>query len=330
VADQTIADAINSVTDDVLEDAVDETTEEESTEEAQGSILDEEDDETEETEEDEAEAEEEPAEEVEEEEAVSDDPFDNLTAEELAEIKKNPGANKLRKALMRAYNDKTSKHSQLVQLGIAYRNDPEGVLRAMAQSLGMTLSKEQQAAAAAAAAAPVVDDPGKELEDLFGDQIGPKVRAVFDKWAEARFGQKLEPIEKSIKQTERERFQATMAREEVSFKSRHRDITPEIEKEIIDLGNSGKIVPGRGATPQDFLETLYEVVTARRSRQAAKKQTTVASAKLAKKIEANRRDREPSGMSGRGGAVQKVSKVAQAKSISEALDLAMIELENEE
>jgi hypothetical protein len=327
VADQTIADAINSVTDDVLED---ETTEEESTEEAQGSILDEEDDETEEAEEEteEAESEEEPAEEVEEEEAVSDDPFDNLTAEELAEIKKNPGANKLRKALMRAYNDKTSKHSQLVQLGVAYRNDPEGVLRAMAQSLGMTLSKEQQAAAAAAA--PVVDDPGKELEDLFGDQIGPKVRAVFDKWAEARFGQKLEPIEKSIKQTERERFQATMAREEISFKSKHRDITPEIEKEIIDLGNSGKIVPGRGATPQDFLETLYEVVTARRGRQAAKKQTTVASAKLAKKIEANRRDREPSGMSGRGGAVQKVSKVAQAKSISEALDLAMIELENEE
>lgn len=328
---QTIADAINSVTEEeIAAEETEETAEEETAEpeEEEGSILDELDEEEGEEEEptEEAEVEEEP-EETEEEETTLDDPFEALSAEELAEIKKNPAANKLRKALMRAYNDKTSKHAQLVQLGNAYRNDPEGVLKAIAQSLGMTVVKEQQVQKQEA---PAEQDPGKELEELFGDQIGPKVRAVFDKWAEARFGKRLQPLEQSLQQTAQERYYARMAGAEAGFKSKHKDITPDVEKEIIELGNSGKIVPGKGATPEEFLETLYEVVMSRRARQSMKKQVVTASSKLAKRIEANRMDREPSGVSGRAGAVKKVSKINNARSISEALDIALEELENEE
>lgn len=330
-----ISEAINAVT----EDDVDETTEAESTEEttsdgASGeSILDGEDEETEETEEPEEEpAEEEPAEESDEAEDDSEDDsediFDQVTPEQMAEIKSNPSLNKLRKALMRSYGAKTSAHSQLVQIGQAYQKDPVGVLKAMAQQLGMevkepTLAEKAQAAASA-------PDPEKELEELFGEQIGPKVRAVFDRYVEAKYGKALAPVKQSLEIAETERKKAYLASVEQDWRERNKDLTPEIIKEVVDLGNSKKVVPGANMTPGEFLDTLTEIVMAKRTRQTTKKTQVTASKVLAKKIEANRRDREPSGISGRGSNIKKVSKIPQARNISEALDLAIAELEAEE
>lgn len=342
---KTIAEAINSVTDDDvdLEEGTEETTEEttdETTEEEDegGSLLDEEDadEEGEEVEEEETArtgdvvGEEEEEEDTTAQPAAGDEPdvFDALTPEEIAAIKADPALNKLRKSLMRGYSAKTSEHNHLVQLGLAYKRDPKAVAQAIADSIGMRLAEKEAAAGAAAAAAAPAADPGSELEALFGPQIGPKVRAVFDKWVEARISPRVAPLEQTVGKVTAESENARMFGEEQAFKARHKDVTPEIEKEIVQLGSSGKIVPG-DMTPAEYLETLYEVVMARRARQAAKSATKVAATKLARKIDGNRKDREPSGVSGRAGAVKKVSRIAEAKSISEALDLAMAELESE-
>lgn len=266
----------------------------------------------------------------EEQPAADDEPdaFDSLTPEEIAAIKADPTLNKLRKSLMRGYTTKTQEHAQLVQLGQAYRQNPAGVLKAIADNLGFQiLPPGQQPQVQAQQAAPP-QDPGQDLENLFGPQIGPKVRAVFEKWAETRIGAAVGPVQQTVGQVVSTSEQARMFSEEQAFKARHKDVNPQIEQEIVALGNSGKIVPG-DMSPAEYLDTLYDVVMARRARVAAKGATRSAATKLASKIEANRRDREPSGQSGRGGSVQKVSKISEAKSISEALDMAMAELENE-
>lgn len=333
---KSISDAIDEVVEDDIQDdestdATDETTSEE-TEETEGTLLDEED-------EDEEEVDEAPdrtrddavegGDTEEDDEPDAADIFDQLTPDQLAEIKSNPALNKLRKSLMRDYSTKTTEHAQLVQLGNAYRQDPQGVLRAIAQQLGMQVTPAQQIAAQQQAEA----DPGKELEELFGEQIGPKVRAVFDKWAEARLGARLStevaPLRDALGRVVSQGEAVRMQGEEATFKARHKEITPQVEADIVALGNSGKIVPGN-MSPQEYLDTLYDVVTARRSRQASRQQTGQASTKLARKIEANRRDREPSGQTGRGGVVKPVSKIGKARNISEALDFAMAELESEE
>lgn len=338
---KSISDAIQEASDEELgvndDETTDETTEETTSDDADeestpsgSTLLDEEDEETDEDEESpdtttrgDVTADETP------EDAEADDIFDQLTAEELTAIKSDPVLNKLRKSLMKGWQSKTTEHSQLVQLGNAYRQDPVGVLRAMAQQLGLEV---RAADVKPQAAAPEPSDPGKELEDLFGEQIGPKVRAVFDKWAEARFGQKLTaevaPMRDALGRVTSAYEYARMQGEEASFKARHKDLTPQLEAAIVDLGNSGRILPGQ-MSPQEYLETLYDIASARLARQGQKQGQTQASKRLAQRIEANRRDREPSGVSGRSGNVKPVSKIPKARSISEALDFAMAELEAE-
>jgi hypothetical protein len=291
-------------------------------------------------EEGEEETEEEGEEETEEEEEAATDPadiFDNLTPEQIAAIKADPNLNTLRKALMKGYEARTTEFKQLVQLGDAWRQDPARVVQALAETIGLAVTPKQAAAAAAAAATTgaavdPMEQAGKELEALFGDQIGPRVRGVFEKWADARMGSALgkavTPLRDSLGKVTAENERARMMSEETTFKTRHK-LTPDVEKAIVDLGNSGKIIPGPNTSPSEYLETLYSVVTADRVRKSASKAGGNVAKKLATKIEANRRDREPAGVSGRGGSVKPVSKIANAKSISEALDLAEAELQAE-
>ncbi len=343
-APKSIAEAINDVSDADVKGA----DLEEATEEKGGTLLDEEDEgEKPKTDEGEArtgdvlgegaEEEGEEEDEEEEEEIAADaepDVIDIVTPEELSAIKADPGLNKLRKSLMRGYDSKTKNFSALVQLGQAYRADPRGVAEAIAKSVGAKLAPITPETAAAPGTPPPtsIEAAGKELEGLFGAELGPKVRAVFDKWADARFGSAVTsavtPLRDALGRVVNQSEQARMMSEEQTFKARHRNLDADTEKQIVELGNSGKIIPG-GMSPSEYLETLYEVVTARQARLAAKKAGSQASTKLAAKIESNRKDREPSGVSGRGGSVKPVSKIPQARNISEALDFAMDELEAE-
>lgn len=332
--EQSIGAAINAVTEEDItpaeeqpetsEDTSAEGTEGEEETPADGEVAEEEA----ETAEGEEEEEEEPESEEEEEEA---DPFDDMTPEALAKIKASPELNALRKGLMRSYTKKTQMASEALRLTAAYQRDPAGVLDAIAKSQG----KRVVGAEAAPHETPKESTPdavaaaGADLEKLFGDKIGPQVRQVFEKWFDARAGKYIAPIETTLGTVVSQGEAARMMSEEQAFKVRHaRRLTPEIEKQVVDLGNSGMIVPGKDMTPRQYLDTLLEVVLARQARKDARTAKAGASKKLAARIAANAADREPSGSSGRG-AVRKVSKVTEARNISEALDIASRELDEE-
>lgn len=340
---QTVSAALNEVTEESLDDldakddAADDTTAEETTSEAEEESGEEG---AEEEGSDEDADEEGDGAEADAEDDGEFDVFDTITPEQLQAIKADPQLNALRKSLMKGYEAKATELKQLVQLGEAWKQNPARVVNALAESLGLTVGQAKAVAAqagAAADAAKATADPlesaGKELEALFGEKLGPRVRSVFDKWADARLGKALGaevgPIKNALGQVISTNEQSRMLSEEATFKSRHKNLTPEVEKLIVELGNSGKYIPGKNQTPQEYLEALYDLATARIARQTAKRATGTASRALARKIDANRRDREPSGVSGRGGTVKSVSKVSEARSISEALDIAERELREE-
>ncbi len=344
---KSVAEAINEITDESLgtadvpedgevdEGATDATTEatEEGGEEQAEEGTEEGTDEAAEDEEEVAEAEEEP------------DFFDNLTPDQLQAIKNNPELNSLRKGLLKGYETKTTELKQLVQLGEAWKQNPRGVVQALAQTLNLTVAEAKAvaeqagaAATAAAAAAPQpdpLDAAGKELEALFGTELGPRVRAVFDKWADARTNKALQPLQGKLGQVEGvvgqqqvTNEQNRMLSEEQAFKAKHKDLSPDTERRIVELGNSGKFRPGPGQTPAEFLEALHDIATAQIARETAKKAAGTASKKLASRIQSNRQDREPVRAAGPRGA-SAPSKISQAKSISEALDIAEAELRAE-
>lgn len=338
MADQTVAAAINDITEESLgvDDAASET------EETTTETIKDGEESTGETAENEEVSKEDEEEEVEEDGSENDfDILDNITPEKLAAIKANPELNSLRKDLMKAYESKATELKQLVQLGEAWKQNPAQVVNALATSLGLTVTQAkavaEQAGAAADAAKAATADPieaaGKELEALFGDKLGPRVRAVFDKWADARIGKtvggEISTLKNALGQVVSANEQQHMMSEEATFKSKHKDLSTEVEKRIVELGNSGKYIPGKNQTPQEYLEALHDIATAQMARESSKKATGNASKQLARRIEKNLKDREPSGTSGRGGTVKAVSKVSQAKSISEALDIAEAELTEE-
>lgn len=341
----TVSAALNEVTEESLDDLDAKETDVPATEtESDDDASEGEESETEaegEAEEAEAEVEEGETEEAAAEEDEDFDVFDTITPEQLEAIKANPQLNSLRKSLMKGYESKATELKQLVQLGEAWKQNPARVVNALAESLGLSVQQAKAVAAQAGAAADAVaaqpadpiEQAGKELEALFGDKLGPRVRSVFDKWADARLGKALGaevgPIKNALGQVLSTNEQSRMLSEEATFKSRHKNLTPEVEKLIVELGNSGKYVPGKNQTPQEFLEALHDIATARISNQSAKKATGNASKALARKIETNRKDREPAGVSGRGGTVRNISKVSEARSISEALDIAERELSEE-
>jgi len=56
-----------------------------------------------------------------------------------------------------------------------------------------------------------------------------------------------------------------MNRVERAFKARHPELTPELEAQVVALGNSGEVVPQAAETPDAYLERLYAMVLARRT-----------------------------------------------------------------
>lgn len=341
---KSVSAAINEITDESL-GTTDAGEDGEETAEVEATATSEENVET--TEEEGAEADEETEEEEVEEEEVEEDGIDifdgALTPEQQQAINENPDLKQLRKALLKGYEAKTTELKQLIQLGEAWKSNPRKVVEALAQTLNLTIAEANAVAQAAGAAATSqqqqqqadpLDEAGKELESLFGKDLGPRVRGVFEKWADARIGKRIEsevtPIKGTLGRVVNTNEQSRMLSEEATFKQRKgKELSPVVEARIVALGNSGKYIPGKGMTPQEYLDSLYDLATAQISRERAKKATGTAAKQLARKIESNRKDTEPAGRSGRGGSVKPVSKVSEARSISEALDIAEAELQAE-
>lgn len=334
MADQTITSAINDVTEENLglDESAEETTEE-TTDDEWGTApkADEEEEESEdgegESDEEDEEAESEASGPESDEQAL----LERITPEQLAKIKANPELAAIYKGMVGAVTKKFQQAGEALRLVEAYNQDPNRFISALAQANGYQVFRpgQQQQQPPQQAAAQAMDDAGKELEALFGEKVGPKVRDVFEKWFQARAGNVVAPIRDTLGRVVATGEAARMTAEEQAFMARHsKTVDKEMYDEIVKLGESGKVVPGDKMTPAEYLDTLYEIVRSRRARRETREVRGDASKKLAKRIERNRRDREPSGVSARS-AVRPVSAVKPGMSISEALDAAARELESE-
>lgn len=284
----------------------------------------------EEDEDDEEEGEEEDASAAEADDAT---PFDDLTPEQLRAIKANPDTHALFKSVMRAYTKGTQDASEALRLVRAFQTNPDAVMAQIAAARGGEYKPPK--GAAAKADEPVVDADAalsaavKELEGLFGDKLGPRVRGVFERWFEARIAPIVSPLKSSLGKVISLGEQQRMLGEEQAFKVRHEAVlTPEIEDEIVKLGESGTILPGNETSPAEYLDLLTEIVLSRHGKKAARSAKREATEALARKIARNAGDREPSGQSGRA-PVRKVSGVKPTMSLSEAFDAADAELTEE-
>jgi hypothetical protein len=239
--------------------------------------------------------------------------FEEVTPEQLAAIKANPELNTLYKSLVRGYTKKSMALGQERQLIEAFKKDPDRVLEAIALQRGLEVRRRD------AAPEQRQPDPGAEIEALFGPEAGPHVRQAFEKLADARTAPLRNALGGVVRQTETSR----MITEEQSWQTRHEDVlTPEIEAEVVKLGNSEKFVPGDDTSPGEYLDTLLEVVL-------SKQATRTAQRTLANRIARNRNDEEPKRGVGSKGGVRPTTRIRPGMSLAQGFEIAQQELENE-
>jgi hypothetical protein len=268
-------------------------------------------------------------EEEEEEDVAGESLFEQLTPEQLIAIKKDPQLSVLYKQMSRAFTKKSMGVSEAIKLQEAFVKDPEGVLTALARLRGLELKRpgeatpgdkkaeESKLALATKKVEALFDKPGKESEG-----VGAKVRAILDEYIGAMLDEKTAPLSGTLAKVVNAGEMARMMNEEVAWQTRHQDeLTPEIEAKVIALGEANKIQPG-DMTPSEYLDTLLEIVTAREAKQTAR-------TALARRIQKNRDDEEPTRGVGAKGGVKPASRVQPGMSLSEAFAAAEAELEAE-
>ena len=332
---------VASAEDDTDVDEGTSTEEEETTSEDDDEIPDLEDDDAwaPKVEDDEDEDEDDDEDDDEEEAAASDDDevdiFDEMTPEQLKEVNANPTLRSLRKALMRGYNTKMAGQSQLIKLGEAYAADPVGVARAIAQANGL-----QVAGGPEAGQPPVKVDPRKaqlekietarkEVANLFGDEVGPEVAEKLEGFFNVLTEAVVAPLTNQVGSMQFENERTALVSQEAEWRNRNAKIlTPAIEKKVVELGNSGKLVPSEDMPPGEYLDVLLKVVLAENADLRVHKARAGASKKLAKRIERNRASQEPTGTGSKSGAkpVSKLKTSPEDFTISDAFDEAAREL----
>lgn len=260
--------------------------------------------------------------------------FDELSQEQLTEIKKHPELNALRKQLMKGYEKKTTQHANLVKMGEAYRKNPLGVLQAIADQMGLDVVKRGDAPGAKDDKTPSkVDVAAQKLEKLFGDKAGPAVREALGEFVAAVNDEKMVSVNEKLSKADVETEKARFLKEESDFRERHsKMLTPEIEAAVVKLGESGKFAPGKNMSAGEYLDTLLEIAMARSGKTLAKDAGRKVSKKLRAKIDKNKREREPRGRGGKSG-VRKVSRLEsepeKIRSMSEAIEIAAAEMEDD-
>ncbi len=269
-----------------------------------------------------------------------EDPVFKLTPEQFKTIQENPEMKVAYKGLMRAYNKVTAENAQVLELGNSYKADPRGVLKAMAAAQGgkIEFADDNDKSEAETEVQENIDkiaEARKDVEGLFGDEHGPEVREKLENFFNVITDAASAPLKESLQHINDEGDKARMASEEAAFESRHRDVlNDDIRAKVIELGNSGKIVPGKDMDPDEYLDTLLDVVLSKQAPVAIKKAKRQASKKLAEKIEKNKQKREPRGRTSKSDdSIKKVSRLVEDpgsfKGLGDALDFANSELKEE-
>jgi hypothetical protein len=263
------------------------------------------------------------------------DIVDHLTPEDMSLLKGTPVLQKIRKLLLRGYNDKMKGKDQILKLGEAYSRDPIGVIQALARSQNLqVLSPETPETPKEATQEDKLRAAQEKVEKLFGEKVGPQVREALQELNEAIAGAATAPLRDGLGRVINDTEQARMQAAEVEWRARNKDVlTPDLEKAVIELGNSGRYVPGPNVAPGEYLDDLLDIARAKYGKKEVKKARSEGSRRLARRIAKNKRDREPSGVTSKA-KVKSVSRLESKpesfKSISEALDVADSELSGEE
>ena len=355
---KTIQEALNDVTEDDFEEKEDGTdtvsdedlnTNVDEDENAEESDLPDIEDDSQWTGEQKAETEEE-GEEEEEQEAASEededeevDLFEDLTEEDYATIKKTPALNVLRKKLMSGWNKRMKGRSQDLAFIDAYKKDPAGVLNSAVQTFGGQIiweANQNKTKSEQKDTVSKIDKARAEFAELWGEQVGPKVAArmeqYFNALTEDVLGREVTPLKQQVGAAAQRSNDAMIMSEEDAWRDEHDDLlsaNPKIEKAVVDLGNSGQFVPGKGQSPRQYLNTLLKIVLSDNPqlKSNGKTKATSTSTKLANRIERNRRDREPAGVSSKSNVklVSKLKSAPEKFNISSAFDEAVRELKEE-
>jgi hypothetical protein len=205
--------------------------------------------------------------------------LENVTADELAEIEADPVRSKAHKLMLRDYKAKTTavaqrqkeyddkeaaltakgqEYDKAVRLYDAFKDDPQGALRAIAARYNVKLADPTPAT-------PPGPDP--ELVELFGDEAAaaqPHMQKLIDKRVEER----LKPYEaqlQGISDREAKREVAGVLNDFASeLKDKGEEITPEIDAEMDRMNKL--IDPAPGTSTRQFVEFLYALATSGKSK----------------------------------------------------------------
>lgn len=246
---------------------------------------------------------------------AQDDPEDailSLSPEELAEIKSNPATAKLYKSLMKASTKKFQEISADKRFLDSIRTNPRAVLESAARNMGLEL-RDPQAAGTQANSEAVVDDVMQDMVNLFGPELAPAVRPVMERMVQNLVDRQVAPLREAHEQQTLQSYQKQAESYASTFRARHPNLSPEVEKKMLEIGQ--QISPNEGITPDQYLELLYSSAT------AGNTATNVAK-RAAERIKAAQASAEPR----RGAAPAKpTTGVTPEMSLDEAFDAAWAE-----
>ena len=210
----------------------------------------------------------------------------NLTAEDFEEMEKNPVAKKAYKSMLRGFRakaaalaDKRKAFESDEQIMAQIRTNPRAAIQALASVAGIPVAfaGEQPAAPAAGqpAADPVtsaIDAASKQLDDVLTPDGAKILRPILTNMMKAIAEQAVAPYKAKTETQERIAAEVTLQSTVKSFGAARLadgdEWSPEIEAEMAGL--VGKVLPGRGMTINDYIQSLYDQVAAKHIRAAAK------------------------------------------------------------
>lgn len=211
--------------------------------------------------------------------------LENVTEEELAEIKASPTLSKAYNLMLKDYRGKTTGISeekkrlqaerdaeaeesrQARTLLDALRSSPNEVIRALAARRGMTVAEVKQEVREA--------EDDKELVELFGDnwkEVAPTFNTAIEKRVKAITDPIIQRVTESAIKEQRREIANDIREFDAELKKIGEGITPEIEKEMDKIAK--QLDPAEGVSNKDFLRYIYGIATGGKTKATVTKEVT--------------------------------------------------------
>jgi hypothetical protein len=202
--------------------------------------------------------------------------FENLTADDLAAIEKDPVLRKAYKSMLRGFRDKTTtlanerktlgERAKLAESIIA---DPDTSLRALAAIRGIKLVDEPKAPEVKSE----MDVAYAKLEETLGPEGANILRPVFEAVVNTAVETRVGPIERRAAELEKKHLADSITSGLRSFKaevkSRGDEWSDDIEADMAKL--VGKVTPAEGVELNEYLDLLHSKAVLDRQRKGAVK-----------------------------------------------------------